>query len=183
MALDDAGAESRLLALVPELRNRIYRYTLVEPTPIRVGVDAPLPTEPGMLRVCRQIRAEAKAIYLKENTFDFEIPGFNIAKYLRWSRLSRAHRRSNVKLTMHATVAPPQNWQNLLVWLKAFSDREVRARPGTGPNAAAFWLVAAHMHAFVYRARDAGNLSWEEVETSLECMRKIAAVSDPAWKT
>lgn len=62
---------SPLLHLPPELRNRIYEYALAETEVLRltkmVGeVDF---ASPGLLATCRQIRGEAKGVYLAENSF------------------------------------------------------------------------------------------------------------------
>lgn len=53
-----------LPSLPPEMRNRIYRFALVENTKIAISASAPLPVEPGLLRTRSQIRSEAKSIYL-----------------------------------------------------------------------------------------------------------------------
>ncbi|KAK4613882.1 hypothetical protein CLAFUW4_09360 [Fulvia fulva] len=68
-------ARCHLLEMPPELRNRIYRFALVQHSQIFVcddGYDG-LKT-PALLRVCRQIRAEARSIYYIENKFSIEVP-------------------------------------------------------------------------------------------------------------
>jgi hypothetical protein len=71
-------APSRLLALPPELRNRIFRYALVSDQTIRVGVQSyssrgrsrrRFGMLPGLINVSKQIRHETQAIFFKENEF------------------------------------------------------------------------------------------------------------------
>ncbi|KAK5137726.1 hypothetical protein LTR08_007297 [Meristemomyces frigidus] len=60
--------DSPLLALAPELRNRIYHYTLLSDAPIDTNCkDAS--KEPALLATCHQVRKEATGIYYSENTF------------------------------------------------------------------------------------------------------------------
>lgn len=73
-------------SLPGELRNRIYRFALVEGDnqPFRVNMEAGtcnlgacvhmrMPTAmPGILSVCKQIRAEAMPIFIAENSFKFD---------------------------------------------------------------------------------------------------------------
>ena len=78
-----------LLGLSGELRNKIWRYVLVENQPLDVtgrdslrgkGThDSPFdltyerPLHPGLLSVNRQIREECASIYYGENVFHFEV--------------------------------------------------------------------------------------------------------------
>jgi len=69
---------SRLLALPPELRNRIFRYALISDQTIRVGVQSyssrgrirrRFDMLPGLINVSKQIRHETQSIFFKENKF------------------------------------------------------------------------------------------------------------------
>jgi len=64
----DITQESPLLALCAELRNTIWRFTLVDSEAVSVTNNT-TPMEPGLLAVCRQIRNECRTIYYAENTF------------------------------------------------------------------------------------------------------------------
>ncbi len=69
-AAREMPAQSPLLALAGELRNRIYQYALVTSQPFAVQLQfAPLDT--ALLRVNKQIHAEASSIFYHENTFRF----------------------------------------------------------------------------------------------------------------
>lgn len=62
--------QSPILALAGEIRNRIYRYALVTSQPFTVQLQfAPLDT--ALLRVNKQIHAEASSIFYHENAFRF----------------------------------------------------------------------------------------------------------------
>ena len=54
----------RLLDLTGELRNRIYRYALVDPDQLSIPITVDGYARPGLLSTCKQIRQEALKIYL-----------------------------------------------------------------------------------------------------------------------
>ncbi|KAK4543062.1 hypothetical protein LTR36_005839 [Oleoguttula mirabilis] len=60
------ATSSPLLSLPPELRNRIWEYTVFSETTIVIGV-------PPITRLTRELRAEVLPIYLTLNTF--RLPG------------------------------------------------------------------------------------------------------------
>lgn len=65
----------RILDLPPELRNKIYRATLVSEGVIETSITGDeikeLPSRIALLHVCLQIRSEAYKIFWQENTFRF----------------------------------------------------------------------------------------------------------------
>lgn len=78
--------DSPLLALAPELRNKIYRLVLVSDAAIDIGSESS-PTPPRLLGTCRQIRHEATSIYYHENTFaatDSTSCGDNYTRAVSW---------------------------------------------------------------------------------------------------
>lgn len=104
-----------LLSLPPELRNRIWRFTLVKPSAVEVFavLRDGYPVEPRhiykyahvshgypyLLGVSRQIRDEGKAIYFEENTFRFDRGAGStgcVRTFERWSGAS-ARRMKRVK--------------------------------------------------------------------------------------
>lgn len=63
-------AQSPLLALAPELRNRIYHHALAESRELYIITeDGDAQAQPALLRTCRQIRREALRMYYNENCF------------------------------------------------------------------------------------------------------------------
>lgn len=67
---ESAMTDSPLMKLPPELRNRIYRYTVVGDSKIFVTHNGL--REPELLHVCTQIRTEALGIFYSENVFSVE---------------------------------------------------------------------------------------------------------------
>lgn len=57
-----------LLKLPPELRNRIYRYAIVQDEPIDVA-ETTKKKEPALLATCKEIREQALKMFYHENTF------------------------------------------------------------------------------------------------------------------
>lgn len=67
------------LKLPAEMRNRIYRYSLVFEKPFTVKFRSG-PFDTGLLMVCKQIYAEAEPIFYKENAFRFPQAVFAVAR-------------------------------------------------------------------------------------------------------
>lgn len=87
--------ESPFLALAGEIRNRIYRYVLVSSQPFAVQLQfAPLDT--ALLRVNKQIHAEASSIFYHENAFRFPQALFVGAEIL--PQLEKLYRISPTRL-------------------------------------------------------------------------------------
>ena len=64
--------DSRLLALPAELKNEIYRFSLLVQGDITIPSTGPAPKLPALLSVCREIRRDALQIYYQENDFWFQ---------------------------------------------------------------------------------------------------------------
>ncbi|EMC94272.1 hypothetical protein BAUCODRAFT_228368 [Baudoinia panamericana UAMH 10762] len=60
--------ECRLLSLPAEQRNAIYHLAMVQPRPLNVAQRTDV-REPGLLSTCKQIRAEALAVFYGTNLF------------------------------------------------------------------------------------------------------------------
>ena len=96
--------------LAAELRNRIYRLSLVKDEPItphsrndRVEEKASL----ALLKTCRQIRKEAGNIYLLENIFRFcHSARFarTFSKFLSFIDISDGRRLKSIVLECHITL-------------------------------------------------------------------------------
>lgn len=123
------------LQLPAELRNEIYEYALTSnsrrrPGDIyaRLGVD-PLPVDPPLLRVNRQIRQEAIGIYYGVNKFVFRVTDFNIQPLLAWFPLPQAGnpftqqnqavywRRQSA---LRYRVIGMCNWTNFRAWVRQY---------------------------------------------------------------
>ncbi|KAF2168219.1 hypothetical protein M409DRAFT_53518 [Zasmidium cellare ATCC 36951] len=122
----------RLLKLPGEIRNSIYRFSLVEPEKLDIKPDGP--GEPSLLRVCKSIRNEGRSIYYVENRFNLLLNDFNGADFTPFLRQSNRFSRQpakydNVIFDMNGHA----NWDNLVKWIKA-DHTETPMRPDTeGP--------------------------------------------------
>ncbi|KAK3686675.1 hypothetical protein LTR37_019606 [Vermiconidia calcicola] len=151
----------RLLALPGELRNKIWRYTLVEP--VKINVTTTGPGDPAVIRTCKSVRNEARAIYYRENDFRLHVRNYNGAaflpffyQYARWPKVTR----SQVFFSM--TGLP--NWDNLVAWLKS-SDTSVGTVPDLdNPKSSIEHIVGGAM-----RIVDAMKyLPWQYKEEALQ---------------
>lgn len=99
-----------LLSLPPEMRNRIYRYVLLETEPIRTTPSRTPPPQPGLLSTCRQIRKESLDIYYQENKFKIHVVHFDSRQLAEFNARSSAQCLANVSVT----IANSNNWSNLM---------------------------------------------------------------------
>ncbi|KAK5127342.1 hypothetical protein LTR85_006681 [Meristemomyces frigidus] len=172
-----------LLTLPPEMRNRIYRFTLIEETqPVSIAASDTLPNQPGLLRTCRQIRHESADIYYQENEFEFDIEHNNAAVYIRWCTASPKHLSANYVFSMTAST----NWPNALVWLEAVhSGRCVamdanRDGPDGANRAGSSDDAVAHLSDVVVTLGNDG-LAWKQVHGVLKEVRRAIGALDPGW--
>jgi hypothetical protein len=168
--------QQEFLTLPAEIRNIIYRYVLHEDYIYAFDGTLP-PSQPGLLQVNRQLRKEASEIYYKENIFRFEIRGFNIDTLLEWSRSSPHRQHATLGLRFDRTIL----WKNLLKWLKAYYDIELRDMGHFTDYLHNSIRAAARMFEVVQKSGDKG-LSWEEVEVNLEMWHKVLAAENPKWQ-
>lgn len=76
-----------LLSIPVQTRKQILRLTIVEDDPIVVDAEHPRGSyEPGILKVCHQIRNEGRPIFFKENDFELCIHSFGIKGLLLWMK-------------------------------------------------------------------------------------------------
>ena len=104
----------RFLDLPAELRNRIYRLTLLETQKIVIS-DHHKAKEPGLLSACRQIRQETLTLYYHENVFNILIENHDSTTLQHWISGSKNRPMSN----FYYLVEPCYNWTNLLGWVEA----------------------------------------------------------------
>jgi hypothetical protein len=111
---------SPFLNFEAELRNEIYRLVLVS-KPIVVEIaDAP-PVDHPLLKTCRQIRTEARGIYLRESKLIFAVRNLDIRKVVVWLDRSPAHpdvhsMYANAQLALTATPKDRSSWAFLRYW-------------------------------------------------------------------
>ncbi|KAK5164608.1 uncharacterized protein LTR77_009814 [Saxophila tyrrhenica] len=69
---------SPLLRLPAELRNAVYRFSLISDDPIQLKVNT-IKTPKALLKTCTQIRNEATTLYWAENIFSIDLDGLKQA--------------------------------------------------------------------------------------------------------
>jgi hypothetical protein len=111
---------SPFLNLEAELRNEIYRLVLVS-EPIVVEIAGAPPVEHPLLKTCRQIRTEARGIYLRESKLIFAVRNLDIRKVVVWLDRSLAHpdvhsMYANAQLALTATPKDRSSWAFLRYW-------------------------------------------------------------------
>jgi hypothetical protein len=156
-----------LLGLPGELRNRIYRYALVQHDRIIIDKnDGNGCMQPGILRVCRQLRQEITKIYYEENTFRLNIYDCRLEpqpKHWIW--------KTGEQLWMSSSGEPM--WSNLIEWMRRIHKRQLLCIPGKpiDPDNSdglptLLWRtgeIATELH----------GLPWAQVEKVLEKVRDV----------
>ncbi|KAK5127467.1 hypothetical protein LTR85_006806 [Meristemomyces frigidus] len=170
----DEETQSPLLKLPAELRNAIYRLSVVERNKVMISSRRPAPPQPGIMQVSRQVRAEIVSIYYKENTFGHIIRDYDYRLYRKWCLSSKFRVKSNMVFKTHK----PTNWANLLEWVKAWYHGEC-GFPGPLPDGVP--SVECSMVKMAVRMRDRHLLSWDEVASNLEDAHQALVAVNPAW--
>ena len=104
-----------LFNLPPELRNRIYRYAIVEDDELILTPRGP--SEPTLLRTCRSIRDEACSIYYGENKFLLRIENWNgvaFQDFLQQHTLYAPKSKLRVPYNMGFLLKGVPNWDNMV---------------------------------------------------------------------
>ena len=174
-----------LLGLPAEVRNRIYRFALIENDVLELSATSPTP--PGLLIVSKQIREETVAMYYTENRFILVIVDFDGEAVTRPVEVYRkcftptgtgAQAKQQGIIGIYTAGVP--NWRNLVGWCKAIhrgSMPVLKERPGGGDR---MNMSIAAIHKVVWGMR---SRPWEEVEEVFEGFRKIMVLLDQAWAT
>lgn len=185
------GEDSSLFLRLPaELRNTIYRMVLKSERTIfvgRKGLD-----EPSFLRVCKQIRREANAIFLAENKFVVLIGSYRAIECLKWDqkvKAARARGELNAETRYTTRWSPPamvtRNWNHLLVWLRNYHDQKVShhlrfpsSLSGMNSDARCELLILGGLFATAAILR---GQPWQTVENILKEQHYILARHNPEW--
>ena len=108
----------KFLQLPGEIRNHIYQAALVETDEIVITKKGP--SQPALLRVCRQIRREARGIYYTANKFAVKIERFEGAPLVPFSE-QHAIWSGGANLIIRMVGRPC--WVNFLAWLKEYHSK------------------------------------------------------------
>ena len=152
----------RLLELPAELRNRIYRCTLVKP---RTLVNATTFSQPGLLRTCQQIRAEALDIYFLENDFALVVDDFDYSLASAFRRQAGEPRKDKMTVIPNM-VHTSSSWSNLMKWVTAYIEGEVTGSIARASCKDHAYCIAAAGEVFEL-AIAIRKLPWEDIEKAL----------------
>ncbi|KAK4549874.1 hypothetical protein LTR36_005175 [Oleoguttula mirabilis] len=147
---------------------------LVSADRIQIDEQRPPPSEPALLRVHKQMRAEARAIYYKENTFRFHVNDFDITAVLRWYAVSATHRKCH----HHYIISSSHDWPRLLAWLQAYYDGLCRSIGERRDNQA---CVVHSLFGMVREMKGEQALTWQQVAKNLEYVHQGLVATQSGW--
>lgn len=163
-----------------ELRNRVYRYALLEEGYIEVTADNWDSHQPGLLQTCKQIRTEALPIFYAENSISVNIHDWNPVVKSRMNKLMIAHRIKQITPCHYFTGTP--HWANLEAWLKAVYEKKT---PGisdcVGKDRDDHRKMIGVCFLLARKAR-AHGAPWVIVRDVLWAQRWVLSAFDERWK-
>lgn len=170
-----------LLELPAELRNKIYEYALVEQWCIEIDRQNHL--QPGLLRTCHQIRAEAIEMFYSENQFQLRVyfPP-EVRPQVRHWLWTKPGRDEHLVICRGYIL-----WRTLLTWLKPIHQGVIHVKKFEVWGRLDFEVDAVNgalSIAKMYR-----GLSWQRTAHRLEGYRQSnpeiwrAMQLDYAWRS
>ena len=175
---------SSLLALPGDLRNKIYRLTLLRYGEIHHTKDDFV--EPTLLTACILTREEASKVYYFENEFrvcceDWD-PAVLVAFYRRMLRLEGGYDHVLSRFIRWIHAGSYRHKSNLLKYLKAHYDGKVIGLKYCGFEPGDV-LKNAIKGAFEIVRRTGRRSTWPEVEQVLEIyLQQICAQDCGSWR-
>lgn len=171
-------SSSKLLGLPAELRNRIYRFALIEPKTIELDKSKWPAHQPAVLKTCRQIRHEALGVFYFGNKISTEILAWNPAVKDKFNQLMTTYGTKSPQLSHYFKGGP--NWANLLGWLKAVHERRIGGISDcVGKQRSQERKVVGILFMIVRKTRV--TMPWSEVVTLLEAHREVIGQIDAKW--
>lgn len=185
--LPDSVAHSPLFKLSPELRNLIYRFTLVEEKRISINKRQGIP-EPTLLSVCKIIRAETFGIYYQENKFVCQLDSYDPAALCLVKRKLDTNKMSNQKTGLsryqiHVFGRGSPDWKNLMSSLLAYHQRRcagitrVANERRSGPEL----ILVTGLFGMVKVAHGNPSISLETMRLLIEQARPALVASRSGW--
>lgn len=154
-----------LLGIPGEIRNTIFRMSLVEDHTIRLDSKKNR-LEPGLLRCCRSIRREAQSIFFEENRFLVTIHNCRVAgmaSHWIWRNGAVPDDRTSVIM-----VGKP-SWSSLKTWVKLWLKYEGKGIPWYGEGRRRLHRICAKAFAVADAAEPAGE---KRLDAVLEAFRE-----------
>lgn len=156
---------SRLMSLPPELRNMIWRFTVVSPKPLTILGDTP--KQPSICRASQQTRKETLQIFYRENSFACTILNYDPTDFKNYRKTADQHGLSTVLLThRHEPTADRALLRkNLLIWLEGtFKGETAPLGYSSGHSEDTFvWEKLSHRIVKVFNQAKLlrNNVSWD----------------------
>jgi hypothetical protein len=163
-----------LLELPVELRDRIYRYSLLKKEKIDITTQF---EQPALLQSCRQIRSETIEMWYKKNDFFMTITDCDASRLVASSRhCVRVIGAVNIKERLHGKT----NWCNLMDWCHdVHTDAGDRYFLGPEisdehkPTDFSSWVVVTSALRITRRNY---SVSWNQCEETLRVLRRMAGL-------
>ncbi|KAK4610369.1 hypothetical protein CLAFUW4_13767 [Fulvia fulva] len=173
-----------LLELPGEIRNRIYRYSLLDSQ--RITIPTSGFEEPGLLSTCHQIRQEAEPIFVLENKFEATSINYHSGPLLgrtkKWIRITRQYKQPPSCGTNY-TGSP--SWPNYLTWMKRLHGGEVMMCISSdwGLQDAGLLGVERQLLATIadFVCNNKGIRSWDTIESHIERLHITLKTANPLW--
>lgn len=108
----------RLLSLPAEIRNEIWKFTVIDPKPLSILKEKP--KQPAITQTCRQIRAESIRYFYRGNSFTCTIINYDPINFKRYRKTADRYGLSTVVLThRHSADATREILRrNFLGWVE-----------------------------------------------------------------
>jgi hypothetical protein len=166
-----------LLGLAGELRNRIYRLTLITSgEDHRIKISPMSHDQPALLKTCRQIRSEALKICEAENLFAVDV--VNLCPIIP----QRAHWTHRVDYALIFVRPSKMIFSNLKEWIKAHLVGNVRRLVGWQSSETLSKQSKILLQAFELASdlrAGSTQVSWQMVEGALEKWKETVVTLDP----
>jgi len=176
---------SGLLALPAELRNVIYRLTLLDECKT-VRVNRRTCQEAALLQTCKQTRHEGLPIFYAENTFIVNIDAFDSGVLIAITKVfdnMRLHYDINPRFRLFLDWVP--HWANLMLWLERYHAGRTMPNTCRIDELKSIDEETDVEHALIVHmfdtAEEFGDLPWVRVKKVLMGIRELLAVEDDEW--
>ena len=178
---DSQTNKHHILGLPAEVRNRIFRFALLEADQIELSASSPIP--PGLLSVSKQIREETLYLYYGENHFTIVMVDYDIQAVMPSFRVQNRHFKPHGKagcgvVSFDCRGVP--NWQNFVEWCRLVHNHKMFAYSVESDCTDERVISLAAIQDVILTMQDR---AWSEVQRVLEGFRKLMVLQDTAWAT
>lgn len=162
--------KASLLGMPGEIRNHIFRLSLLEDEQINVN-QAGSNLEPGLLRCCHAIRHEARPIFCEENTFDVIVYNCRMTNHVNhWIWRDDLVPDDNLSIFQEGR----RSWSALKALLRSYKHDAVSGFVEDVETMNEITLVCCKAFRLVKALRDT---PWVDVGAALDVFREAAEVA------